>query len=871
MSRRYSIFDQAALGTDLDLDNGGVVLTTVTSGLSIARMCRGTVSKTGGSATVEFIVYGDTGGSLTNKVSIGIATSASSLNNYVGAEVNSIGYRLGEGAIYRSGAQVDTTPAACVMGDVITLDLTYGVEVITVVWKRNGAIQASYTLDGGSPLDSIFDSPLYWAVSIGSNIDAGDIKVFVNSGRQIAEWPSVVAAGWYSVASIGQTVRVSDVPYISRPQDSPQSTRWHGLLSAASMQISRGVTFWCWSDRGAAKGSVLSVTLSDPDGLCDSMLSGEFRDQPVQLQTVEPGEPLSSATSLGSFVIERVEVIDELTRRITARDQLASLEIPMQRRFFRPDAAEDAAFRAWPIMCGAVFSAEPVLIDESDFRYALDSLGVSNIGKVRDAGDPLEVGSSPTTYTLENGGQTLRLATVPFGILTVDAEFTGSSYEFTDGSPPPDVVNNEGYPFTGVVGNPPTNWDTYGYGGSSPSDVYYNGSGRVRFEQDYSQVYFLEHETDQFQVGKSYRVEFTVYSMQRVLGLGSVAVLDFSYFRGVLNQVFRVQSTSIADVVYSVATGSVTLPHTFSFVYTPTVNHVPIFCYQGNNVVKDGFQTDCEIGNFRGTEIPVIDTDAEDDTVEDALAPLPLNLLLQNFIEVRGEKSASIWSQASALAIDTFTGYAGQGYFTRDQVTVRDAINQVMDGYTASVFLDRNGVLQVTRLVAPENETAVTTLDKNDLLTPPLPTWDEAPGLSRQMGARRNERVLTDTDLVTDEVEVTLRLRRKLARQHRYIVASGAPLAPGYAHADAAAPVDSRLVRRVDAQAEINRICALYTVPRAFWSCTAAGRDDIEVGTVITLTYPRFGLDAGVNLYVVNIEEDRLNNTQQLTLWGLAP
>lgn len=61
MSRRYAIFDAAHLGPQLDVTRGGIVLTTLVPGLSIARTARLTVPAQDFESFAEFIVYGKAG------------------------------------------------------------------------------------------------------------------------------------------------------------------------------------------------------------------------------------------------------------------------------------------------------------------------------------------------------------------------------------------------------------------------------------------------------------------------------------------------------------------------------------------------------------------------------------------------------------------------------------------------------------------------------------------------------------------------------------------------------------------------------------------------------------------------------------------
>lgn len=868
MGYRTSIFDSSNKGADLSIENGGVVITTDTAPLDINRTVFGTLPQERHSHAVEFIVYG-TASSIANKVSIGVSSLSANLNAYVGSEDISIGYRIGDGAIYRDGSNIETVQS-CVIGDVIRLNLEFRDQSIDISWYRNGQLVTTYTLDTGSPADVLTGVPLVWAVSLGSELDSGDIKVFVNSGRrQLMEFPDPSILGWWTSSLIGDTIRISDEPFITLPTDTPSSTRWEGLITDADILIDRAVHFWPWGDSSSVRGGGMSITVDDPDGLLDGMLNGAYRDQPVTLHlTDDTTSSFEDSTLIGGYVVERVQASDETTRVITCRDALANLEKPLLRRYIRPDAAPDAAFRPYPIVTGACFSVEPILIDETELIYAIDSIGLSNIGKLRDAGDPLENTGSPTTYTLINGGQAVQLAYEPFGILTIDAEYTGSEYVYSDGSPPYDALLGDGYPFSGSIDSIPDGWSDASVRPDRTPE--YAGSGIVTFPQYANSISDprIVHSVGVLEAGKTYQFEIEVVELVPYFGAVSPAIIYMASFPDYFNRFWSVQSgwylTPTVDGGYpwlKVYTGT----------YSPSFSHSVYIGYYANNTAFDPpGQPGAKIRNVRFIEVPELNNQLDDDIVEEALQPAPLGLLLREIIEIRGGFPATIWNQASADSIDAITGYSGQGFYSKDQVTVRDAIDSVLNGYTASAYLDRNNILQIMRLRKPEDEAATKTLTINDMVGPPIPTWDEGLGLSRLMGVRRNERLLTDTDLVTDEADVTLRLRRKLARQHRYTASTGAPLASGYEHADAAGPVDTRLVKLIDGVTEINRIGDMYVDSRSFWRVETVGRSDIDIDDVVNLTYPRFGLESGVNFLVVGVKEYRLSDRQIITLWGLS-
>jgi hypothetical protein len=72
----------------------------------------------------------------------------------------------------------------------------------------------------------------------------------------------------------------------------------------------------------------------------------------------------------------------------------------------------------------------------------------------------------------------------------------------------------------------------------------------------------------------------------------------------------------------------------------------------------------------------------------------------------------------------------------------------------------------------------------------------------------------------------------------------------------------------------IDHGCGLYANERGrcfYGPVTVLGRPEIDIGDVLTTTYPRWGLSEGTNLLVVRVRPLLLAGSQQITLWGLGP
>lgn len=252
------------------------------------------------------------------------------------------------------------------------------------------------------------------------------------------------------------------------------------------------------------------------------------------------------------------------------------------------------------------------------------------------------------------------------------------------------------------------------------------------------------------------------------------------------------------------------------------------------------------------------------------LQPIKLADYVHQILDVRAETLGMSWSLSDAQTIDTATGYAGTGVYLAGGETTAQALDMALASYTACKWCDASGTLRISRMIAPESAAPVGTIDINAMGGDLVPVMDNAPGLTTQMGVRRNWAQLSDGDLVEPSLNFPLAVRQSMLRTFQQTASSAQPLAGAYRHALYASPVASCFDQQADGQAEIDRICAIYTVPRWFYACTVEldALPDLDLGQVWTLTYPKYGLAAGKLVMVIDYEPDLLAGTANIILWG---
>jgi hypothetical protein len=248
--------------------------------------------------------------------------------------------------------------------------------------------------------------------------------------------------------------------------------------------------------------------------------------------------------------------------------------------------------------------------------------------------------------------------------------------------------------------------------------------------------------------------------------------------------------------------------------------------------------------------------------------------LAQAMGDIMGRLGKSAWSSADCSAIDAACGYAGIGYYAGNAISGRDAINAILPSYGAACYQDSAGVLRFARVIAPEAYVGPMAFEiiegdmaaGEDLLKVP----DDAPNLTRRMAYRPNAQALAAADLVTDVVDVPQARRDELTGLYRGQVFAGAALHPHYRRADAADPVISLFWEQADAQAEIDRVVAMYAVQRFFYVVTVRGDQQLApvAGQVGRIQYSRYGLHDSLPVLVRRAERNPATGDVVLTLWG---
>lgn len=236
-------------------------------------------------------------------------------------------------------------------------------------------------------------------------------------------------------------------------------------------------------------------------------------------------------------------------------------------------------------------------------------------------------------------------------------------------------------------------------------------------------------------------------------------------------------------------------------------------------------------------------------------------------------------SSSDVTALDSDNGSA-IGWWPNGDETIRTACRAAAASVGAWFGFDRFGVLRMGRIEAPENETASATLRERSAAAPVAtdgeislieiegvsPADDDTP--TWQLLLEHTENFTPQRDGL--DAAITADRRAVLAERWRHT----APVEPAGVRTKwplaQARTMESWLVE--NAATEASRRATILSVPRRRWSVRARLSQTlaaaIDLGAVVKLITPRYGMSAGRNHVVIRIAHDGRSGVAEMTLWG---
>ena len=845
--RDYAILDAGHMGSGLALSLGGMQVDYLNTPTDIHRLVRGTQAISSGKGFFECAFWSGPGTEpITNNVSVGIVNASASLSQYVGENANGWGYR--DGAIYHTGSSTASVATAALKDIIgVALDAT----AHTVSFYLNNNLLNTSTIAAGS---------WYPAVTV-SGSTANALSAFCNFGQRGFEFPQPDYSNGWSIArsNIG-VIRLASEDYMTAPGDSPPNMEYEGrIFNAESIQISNQAKVWVWTDRNDSI-SFSQIDIDNYDGAYDNLITNDIRNSRVTLKTVAVGSAYASSVQAGFGILDKVEAVGETIIRLTLRSALTLLDRPTQRKLFPPYVSANAQNKPFPMAFGAARTITPVLFDEQKIYYRAHDAPLTEIATVYDNADPLDPTATPPDWLTTPDQTGMQLHVLPVnGKPTADVSSSGPTV-LPPG--PSDVLGGDGS-FTTWSGTPalPNGWT---FNGPAAGDAINDLASQCAIDSNtpyvpsaFSYGAYIQTATQVLLAGRTYRWSIDVSFINGVTGTygGSFYLLLKYDLSG----------------AYAPISGTIGVPGHYSGTVTIPAGsdrYLYVIVSQG----APGSTTSAVFDNLIFEEIV-------------AYVPPPLAgiTLEQYFFELfQTRASFTNYSISDATALDTATGNIF-GVYLSDAINVSQAARLPLDSYTATLFPDNAGDIRTGRLFDPAtaSDGDIRLEISADNLRPASDgsanvqiQVDTAPGLTTSMGARRNWTIFTDSEFVSDYSPITgvpAYVRAQLKRRSQFIQVSNLPLANQYRHAISAVPLDSLLDDPAQAQAEIDRVCALFGVLRFFYTFSLyldSATVDLKFGDIVRATYPRWNLNTGAKLFVVGTVARPMTNEIDLICWG---
>lgn len=722
-TRNYATFDPAAIDSALTLDQAGTVITTYSTNINAT--AHSLYKKQAGLWYVEFVPFGEliAGGAMR----VGLCEPASSTSQRVGYGANDVGYDSG-GTVYKNNVSA-ATGATWDVGNVIGVLVDFTANTITFYLDKDP--QATVAI--ADMTDYVLAASL--SQSIPGVGETPQIGMLLSAGQRQFEQSVAIGAvnpGWFDLTPGIGMYRVADRAWMTAPTDTPANVAYRDAIDAQGMILSDSLNFWPWG-KGSNSNTKATLKLINDDAAYDSFLQSDARDASVVLRLSDTEEALANATPIAQMIVDEIKADNDGTLSISLRDRAVRLQRTLQRRLILPTADESAANKPWPWGVGAIRSAEAVTINSADLLLALNDGVIAGMGALRDRGAAFD--PSAGDYTLDQSTGMLTMAREAQGRVTGD-------YSTIGGSLPPlatDDLGGIGDPFASAswaFNQPSGNPSGWSIGGG---ELYYGQPGLATYGLTSTRTVsnFLTS-------GRVYKIDIDVERLtDRSWSARGRPPPNMAYVTiGSDNGSGKIDPASTFGRIYPTNMGG-NIPQTVSVIgMARRTGPLHIGLYTG----AEG--ADLRVGSIVMYELDA--NDADDETLEPAL----LEVALRELLETKGGLLPSDWNSAEAAAIDAASGYAGIGYYSPSNATpkIEEALQEILDSYSASYWVDENGVLRFVRLVDPANEIATIVITEDMLLSDPIVSLDTAPGLTTQLQGRKNWAPLAPSEMVSDDL-----------------------------------------------------------------------------------------------------------------------
>lgn len=236
-----------------------------------------------------------------------------------------------------------------------------------------------------------------------------------------------------------------------------------------------------------------------------------------------------------------------------------------------------------------------------------------------------------------------------------------------------------------------------------------------------------------------------------------------------------------------------------------------------------------------------------------------VSLIIQAIATKYGGVNKFASGDLDAAQLATFDSANTQpvGIYIKDRENTLSVCNQIAASVGAQLVMSRLGKLQLLKIELPASGAAFA-IDTNDIIENSL-------SISQKLPVKAAFKVNYDKNWTVQEG-----LQTGIPEDHKDMyalewmsdTAEDATVKTNYALDSEPVAIDTMLLTESDATTEATRLLDLYKTPRFVVSFTGTARlVELTLGQRVTLTYPRFGLDAAKEGQVIGLSIDWSNLT----------
>lgn len=207
-------------------------------------------------------------------------------------------------------------------------------------------------------------------------------------------------------------------------------------------------------------------------------------------------------------------------------------------------------------------------------------------------------------------------------------------------------------------------------------------------------------------------------------------------------------------------------------------------------------------------------------------------------------------------------------HFEGANVSVIDAISDILSSVGAYWVFNRNGKVTVKRLIDPENGVSVATLGVDDIVENSFKAVQRSKPVQRvSVGYNRNYSVQKDglAGAVTEQN------RQNFGIEYKTVTTENAGILTKHPLSLVSDLIPTYIVNEADAQSETDRLAAIFNKNSTWFELEAFLIPfKINLGDIITLINPRYGFENGKKVMVVDISDNPLSSRSSLQVWALT-